>query len=77
MDRHTLAVSVYMWIRYVLVMPKWKADAKEFTVSVNYHETRGTLTTIPKPVTEHLGRPGRITFVIRKQRVEVRAEPHK
>ncbi len=53
-------------------MPKWKKDAREFTVSVNYHETRGTLTTIPKPVVEHLSRPEKITFVIRKERVEVR-----
>jgi hypothetical protein len=54
-------------------MPKWKAGAKEFTVSVSYHETRGTLTTIPKPVVEHLARPDRITFVIRRGKVEVRA----
>lgn len=53
-------------------MPKWKADAKEFTVSVSYHETRGTLTTIPKPVVEHLSKPERITFVIRKGKVEIR-----
>ena len=57
-------------------MPKWKADAKEFTVSVNYHETRGTLTVIPKPVTERLGRPERITFVIHRSKVEVRAAEH-
>ncbi len=72
MDRRTTTASVYMWIRWVVRMPKWKADAKEFTVSVNYHETRGTLTTIPKPITEHLGRPERITFVILRKRVEVR-----
>lgn len=53
-------------------MPKWKVGAKEFTVSVSYHETRGTLTTIPKPVVEHLAHPAHITFVIRKGRVEVR-----
>lgn len=73
MDICVRVVSVYMWIRYVLAMPKWKADAKEFTVSVNYHETRGTLMTVPKPVTEHLGRPDRITFKIRGKKVEVRA----
>jgi len=54
-------------------MPKWKEGAKEFTVSVSYHETRGTLTTIPKPVVDHLARPERITFIIRKGKVEVRA----
>ncbi len=53
-------------------MPKWKVDAKEFTVSVSYHETRGTLTTIPKPVVDHLGRPERVTFILRKGKVEIR-----
>ncbi len=62
-----------MWINLSTWMPKWKKDAKEFTVSVNYHETRGTLTTIPKPVVDHLSRPEKITFVIRKEKVEVRA----
>jgi hypothetical protein len=57
-------------------MPKWKADAKEFTVSVSYHETRGTLTTVPKPVVDHLSRPERITFVIRGRKVEVRSADH-
>jgi len=57
-------------------MPKWKVGAKEFTVSVSYHETRGTLTTIPKPVVEHLSRPEKITFTIRRGKVEVRAASH-
>ena len=43
-------------------MPKWKADAKRFTVGVNYSEVRGYQATIPKPVMEHLGRPARVTF---------------
>lgn len=54
-------------------MPKWKADAKEFTVSVNYHEVRGYAATIPKPVMAHLAHPVRITFVLRREKVEIRA----
>jgi hypothetical protein len=58
-------------------MPKWKEGAKEFTVSVNFHEVRGFQTVIPRPVAEHLGRPERITFTLRKAKVEIRAAAHK
>ncbi len=54
-------------------MPKWKPDAKEFTVSVNFHEVRGYQAVIPRPVAEHLGRPERITYKLGKERVEIRA----
>lgn len=54
-------------------MPKWKADAKEFTVGVNYSEVRGYQSTIPKPVMARLGNPDRLTFVIGRRKVEVRA----
>ncbi len=54
-------------------MPKWKEGAKEFTVSVNFHEVRGYQVVIPRPVAEHLGRPERITYVLRKSKVEVHA----
>lgn len=54
-------------------MPKWKKDAKEFTVGVSYHEVRGYSATIPKPVMEHLSKPERITFTLRREKVEVRA----
>ena len=54
-------------------MPKWKKDAKEFTVSVSFHVVRGYAATIPKPVMEHLAKPERITFHIRHGKVEIRA----
>lgn len=54
-------------------MPKWKKDAKEFTVGVSFHQVRGYAATIPKPVMERLARPEKVTFVIRKSRVELRA----
>ena len=54
-------------------MPKWKKGAKEFTVGVSYHEVRGFAATIPKPVMEHLSRPERITFALKREKVEIRA----
>lgn len=62
----------YTWIRYTDRMPKWKEGAREFTVVVNFHETRGYQLNVPRPVMELLDRPERLTFVIRRQRVEVR-----
>jgi hypothetical protein len=53
-------------------MPKWKKDATEFTVSVNHNEERGYQSSIPKPVMDTLGRPDRITFLIKpKRKVEL------
>lgn len=54
-------------------MPKWKKDAREFTVAVSFHEVKGYGATIPKPVIAHLSNPPRITFVLRKEKVEIRA----
>jgi hypothetical protein len=54
-------------------MPKWKKDAREFTVRVSFHEVKGYGATIPKPVIAHLSNPERITFILRKHTVEVRA----
>jgi hypothetical protein len=54
-------------------MPKWKKDAKEFTVSVTFHEIRGYQTVVPKPVMAHLAHPGKLTFEIKRKKVEVRA----
>lgn len=62
-------------------MPKWKKNATEFTVSVNYHEIRGYQSSIPRPVIDVLGvhpeksgDPYPITYVIKGKRVEIRAE---
>jgi hypothetical protein len=52
-------------------MPKWKKDSKEFTVSVNYNETRGAQSSIPKPVIEKLGNPDTITFTIEGEYVNI------
>ena len=52
-------------------MPRWKEGSREFTVSVNSHETRGYQCIIPKPVIEVLGDPEKITFVIKGRKVEV------
>ncbi|MCE9652620.1 MAG: hypothetical protein K8Q89_06145 [Nitrosarchaeum sp.] len=53
-------------------MPKWKKDAKEFTVSVNFNESRGYQSSIPKPVIEALGEPENITFVIDGKSVKIK-----
>ena len=58
-------------------MARWKKDAKEFPVSVNYVSGRGAGSSIPKPVAEALGNPKSITFVIKANRVEVRASDDK
>jgi hypothetical protein len=47
-------------------MPKWKKNAKEFEVGVNYVENRGYSSSIPKPIIELLGNPDSIKFVINK-----------
>lgn len=56
-------------------MPKWKKDAKEFTVAVNYNEVRGYQTSIPKPVAEVLGKPKAITYILKGKKVEVENAP--
>jgi len=47
-------------------MPKWKKNAKEFEVGVNYVENRGYSSSIPKPIIEILGNPNSIKYVINK-----------
>jgi hypothetical protein len=54
-------------------VPKWKKDAKEFTVSVNFNEDRGYQSSIPKPVIEALGLPQNITFVIDGKKIVVKS----
>lgn len=54
-------------------MPKWKKDAKEFKVGVNYNDRRGYQSSIPKPVMETLGSPEAIRFVITGKKVEIEA----
>ena len=45
-------------------MGRWKKDAKEFVVGVNYVESRGASSSIPKPVIEQLGNPNSIKYVV-------------
>ena len=54
-------------------MPKWKKDATEFTVGVNYNEVRGYQTSIPKPVAEVLGEPSAVTYVLKGKKVELKS----
>jgi hypothetical protein len=59
-------------------MPTWKKDAKEFEVGVNYVETRGFSSSIPKPIMNLLGNPKRIKFVINddNKTIEVKSGEH-
>ncbi len=50
----------------VRIMPKWKEDAKEFSVSVTYNDEKGSQIRVPKPILEKLGNPKKIRFVIGK-----------
>ncbi|BDQ31545.1 hypothetical protein NZNM25_05420 [Nitrosopumilus zosterae] len=54
-------------------MPKWKEDAKEFTVSVNYNENRGYQSSIPKPIMDLLGDPEKVTFVIDGKIIKIKS----
>lgn len=54
-------------------MPKWKKNATEFIVGVNYHKTRGYQSSLPKPVMEILGEPSTIKFVVKGKKIEVLA----
>ncbi|MGB6672181.1 MAG: hypothetical protein WBE34_07095 [Candidatus Nitrosopolaris sp.] len=45
-------------------MGKWKKDAKEFVVGVNFFEDRGYQSAIPRPIMEKLGKPHTLKFVI-------------
>ncbi|MDE1813206.1 MAG: hypothetical protein KGH87_06655 [Thaumarchaeota archaeon] len=55
-------------------MPKWKKDAKEFTVSVNFNEDRGYQSSIPKPIIDVLGDPKKVTFVIDGKNIKIKPE---
>jgi hypothetical protein len=59
-----------------LLVPKWKKEATEFTVSINYHPTRGYQSSIPLPVMEKLGKPDKLTFVIKGSKIEITPEKH-
>ena len=52
-------------------MPKWKKDASEFEVGVNFSEGRGAQSSIPKPIWDRLGHPETIKFVLRGKRIEI------
>lgn len=53
-------------------LPRWKKDAKEFTVSVD-HSPQGIRVYLPKPLDEFLGKPDKIRFVIEGKKIVVKA----
>ena len=52
-------------------MGRWKRDAKDFVVSINFHPTRGSQATIPRPLMERFDNPPRLRFRVRGSHVEV------
>lgn len=54
-------------------MPKWKKDAKEFTVSINYNKNRGYQSSIPKPIIEALGDPNTLKFIIQGKVIKIKS----
>lgn len=54
-------------------MPKWRKDAKEFTVIVNYSGGRGYQSSIPIPVINKLGKPNKIKFIIDEDSVQLKS----
>ena len=54
-------------------MGRWRKGAKEFTVSVTYHDTRGCRGYLPRPVMDRPGCPSRITCRIVRWKIEVTA----
>jgi hypothetical protein len=52
-------------------MPKWRRDATEFPVSINYVEKRGYQSSIPRPVIDILGKPSTIKFIVKGKKIEI------
>jgi hypothetical protein len=52
-------------------MPKWKKGAKEFIVGINFYDKRGYQSSIPKPIIEAMGKPNKIKFILKGEKVEL------
>lgn len=52
-------------------MPRWKKDAKEFKVTVNYEEKRGYQSYIPKPIMLMLGNPESLKYTVKGSKIEI------
>ena len=52
-------------------MTRWNPNATEFEVSVNYDDTRGDIVRLPKPISELLGKPDTIKFIIKGKKIEI------
>ncbi|WOV93210.1 MAG: hypothetical protein R1F52_00790 [Candidatus Nitrosoabyssus spongiisocia] len=47
-------------------MTRWKKDETKFNVKLQYHDTRGCMVIVPKPILEELNEPKTIVFEIKK-----------
>ena len=65
-------VDIFLYVdNKIVILPKWKENAKEFTVSVNYNEIRGYQSSVPKPIMELLGDPEKVTFVVNGDNIKI------
>ena len=53
------------------ILPKWKKDAKEFTVGINFNEARGYQSSIPKPIIDALGDPKSLKFIMNGNLIKI------
>ncbi len=56
------------------MLTRWKKGAKEFSVSLSNDGSDGLSCRLPKPISEILGKPERIKFVIKDKRITVTSD---
>ena len=49
------------------MMTRWKKDETKFNVKLQYHDTRGCMVIVPKPILQELHEPEKITFQLNKK----------
>lgn len=62
---------IYIRISWYADVPKWKKDSKEFIVSVNYNQSRGYQSSIPKPIMDMLGSPNALKFEVSGKTIKI------
>ena len=71
-DSYLYLSTWFIWSGSVnVVLTKWKKDATEFTVKVNYNSKRGTQIYLPKPVVDLLGEPESLKFSLKNGRISI------
>jgi len=50
-------------------MPRWKKAETVYTLKVAHHPRRGSQLYLPKPLVERLGRPNRVSLLVREDEI--------